>query len=1115
MPAESINEPDDAFVKALVALDEAATVGQGLASASDILNDPGQRERFERAKGTLDVLAEFWPRHLPTESSETLSLVLGPLASEQGRFGIVRELGRGGWGIVFQAHDRVLSRQVALKVPRPEVLLTSDNRKRFLKEAKIAAKLNHPSLVPLYDAGESGHFCYLVSAYCEGPTLAVWLRERTEPVPCREAARLLGILAEAVEYMHGQGILHRDLKPSNILMASVGRKPSSVNYASDTPLPESLRPPLDKRPFANLPLTHLQPKITDFGLAAFQEGETMPTGLGGLTRTGALIGTPTYMAPEQADGRNKDIGPHTDVHALGVILYELLTGKPPFTSDSDVQTRLKVVSEDPRRPRLQRRDIPRDLETICLKCLEKDSARRYQAAAALAADLTAFAENRPIQARSRQAKRTAKKWLRHYWLPAIILLNAGLVAWLLLTNKKPPATPRTADPLAERREYVQKVRKAFQVMNDPKKQDEAPVLIESFKQPLAFETEWLASRLYRPEGRQVIIQKSALEALAVDVRSKQLAVGIENGDIQIRDTESGEVKRHLPGHGFAVNALAFCPRTNVLASGGKQADGKIELIFWDFATNEQLYRKSSEGSAFDRCMAFSNDGKAFLALELDGENSHLALWNMTDPKHPGPPKRIPRPNGPTTITSFTFTPDDRFVLLGTKNSVIEIWDVNLEKMIKTLDLGSNGRRAITTLRFSPSGDSLAASDFNGRIWLCDGPVTKILGAIQCTDAPLWDIDFDPDPGSPWMVAASGKRGLVFVCNRRSQKVLRSLSGHEIKATHVAPLADSWRFVSTGSDGRLIYWDLNNWNAVQELPGHTPKEAWASAFSPDGKFLATGGDDHLVRLWDAKTGDDRGVLDGSDSLVSFLAFSPDGTILAGASFDSYVTLWEVNTRKVMARLPVPDYARSVMFTRDGNYLVACGGGNQSKLKSNSFLYIWDVGHKAVVRQFENLTGIYNSCVLTPDDSQVVIRPNIHIIRFYNIVKDTWHTWDADEELTSLSVSPTGDILATGDKSGRLRVWDMANGEIRATYNLHGPAIRAVAFSPDGKTLATGSDDSLVRLWDVATLEPFYALDGHDKRVNSVAFSPDGSMLASVSHDGEVHIWRTGVPLKRTK
>jgi serine/threonine protein kinase len=453
MPGDSIPEADDALVKALVALDEGATVRQGPTSSSNILNNPSQQARLERAKEALEALSEFWPRRSSSETHDSLSPLLGRLAADGGRFHILRELGHGGWGIVFLAEDRVLGRRVALKVPRPEAMLTSDNRKRFLKEAKIAAKLNHAGLIPLYDAGESGPFCYLVSAFCDGPTLAAWLHEDKEPVECREAARLMAQLAEAVAYMHEQGVLHRDLKPGNILLASGGRKPSGEKAAPDMPLPGSLRATVVSS------LDNLHPKITDFGLAAFQEGALLPTGLAGLTHTGALIGTPAYMAPEQADGRNKDIGPRTDVYGLGVILYELLTGKPPFTGDSDVQTRLKVVSEEPRCPRLIRRDIPRDLETICLKCLEKTPGRRYRSARDLVADLRAFDEDRPICARPVGKAERAWRWTKKR--PSVVAVGGmvltlamllGGAAWFLSLPAKPRDPP--LDDGASRTEYL-------------------------------------------------------------------------------------------------------------------------------------------------------------------------------------------------------------------------------------------------------------------------------------------------------------------------------------------------------------------------------------------------------------------------------------------------------------------------------------------------------------------------------------------------------------------------------------------------------------------------------------------------------------------------------------
>src|SRR5439155_2484867 len=218
---------------------------------------------------------------------------------------LLRELGRGGFGIVYLAHDEELGRAVALKVPRVDALADPVLRARFQQEARAAAGLDHPNVVPVYEAGEVGPFCYIALAYCPGSNLADWLKQQNEPVPYPQAAALVATLAAAVQHAHERGILHRDLKPSNILL-EWSREPE----ASATALASGSR------------LHDATPKITDFGLAKFTGGD------GGPTQSGAVLGTPSYMAPEQAAGKGKTVGPTADVYALGAILYELLTGRP-------------------------------------------------------------------------------------------------------------------------------------------------------------------------------------------------------------------------------------------------------------------------------------------------------------------------------------------------------------------------------------------------------------------------------------------------------------------------------------------------------------------------------------------------------------------------------------------------------------------------------------------------------------------------------------------------------------------------------------------------------------------------------------------------------------------
>jgi serine/threonine protein kinase len=347
-----------------------------------------------------------------------------PALTSLGRFQVRRLLGQGGFGMVFLAYDPLMGRQVALKVPRAEILVTPDLRQRFVRELRAASALDHPNVVPVFETGEVGPVCYIASAYCSGPTLAAWLQSRPDPVPFREAAALSATVAEAVEHAHQRGILHRDLKPANILLArdeGRGARGEEKEAAAD---PSSLAP----RPSPLAPI----PKITDFGLA-----KLLDSGAGDgswQTRSGAILGTPCYMAPEMAAGKTRELGPAVDIYSLGVILYELLCGRPPLVGVSDLDTLLLVQQQDPVPPSRLRPRLPRDLETICLKALRKEPARRYASAQALADDLRRFLDDQPIHARPVGRLERAEKWFRRRPAAAALIGVSGLAALLMIVG---------------------------------------------------------------------------------------------------------------------------------------------------------------------------------------------------------------------------------------------------------------------------------------------------------------------------------------------------------------------------------------------------------------------------------------------------------------------------------------------------------------------------------------------------------------------------------------------------------------------------------------------------------------------------------------------------------
>ena len=327
---------------------------------------------------------------------------LAPLLPRLHYFGdyeLLEEIARGGMGVVYRARQVSLERTVAVKMMRPGLLATEDEIRRFQAEAKTAAGLQHPNIVAIHEVGEFDGLHYFSMDFVDGPSLADLVRDR--PLPAGEAARHMRTLAAAVEYAHGRGILHRDLKPSNILLDSAGR-----------------------------------PHITDFGLARPLDANAT------VTMSGAVVGTPAYMPPEQAAGRHERLGPASDVYSLGAVLYELLTGRPPFHGRTQVETVNQVLDTPPVLPRKINAAIPRGLEAICLRCLEKEPGRRYGSAADLVADLDRFLEGRPVEARRSRS-------LRPVWtLLAAAILLVSLFA-VLRTNRVrtvPPSRPQALTP---------------------------------------------------------------------------------------------------------------------------------------------------------------------------------------------------------------------------------------------------------------------------------------------------------------------------------------------------------------------------------------------------------------------------------------------------------------------------------------------------------------------------------------------------------------------------------------------------------------------------------------------------------------------------------------------
>ncbi len=483
---------DETIADLVIAYDEALRAGSALPDETAKLAElePKARERLKSAKDCLRLIErvrqlrqkgkqELLPGAAATLLQDNVYTAGGAI-HRIGRFEIIRELGRGSHGIVFLARDPGLNREIALKVPRPEAILTPQLRSRFLREGKAAARLNHPNILPVHEAGETGPICYLVQSYCSGLSLAAWLAKQTNPVPCELAARFVAQLADGVDHAHKQGVLHRDIKPANVMLqplaGSVAEAASSPR-GSDSKIPHpqlspTLREGLEQgtgelergRREGGIDFT---PKLADFGLAKSLDDDP------NATATLGTVGTAVYMSPEQAAGQLSLVGPRSDVYSLGALLYELLTGRPPIVGANQLETFRLIASEDPQLIRGLRPDVPIELDAVCLKCLEKSPDQRYATAADLAADLRRFLDGESVLASPvGKIGRTIRRLRRLplsvlIGLAAIGLLAGGLVLSMLViwSNRREAivgsVNPPAANPEAEYLGGIERVSQGF------------------------------------------------------------------------------------------------------------------------------------------------------------------------------------------------------------------------------------------------------------------------------------------------------------------------------------------------------------------------------------------------------------------------------------------------------------------------------------------------------------------------------------------------------------------------------------------------------------------------------------------------------------------------------
>jgi WD40 repeat protein/tetratricopeptide (TPR) repeat protein len=1004
--------------------------------------------------GSTPAPTEDWIKLRPASADQTperAGATSAQAPSRVGNYAIVRELGRGGMGVVFQAQDTQLNRLVALKMILAAEYADREALLRFQAEAKAVARLQHPHIVQIYEIGEEQGRPYFALEYLDGGTL----RANTKglPQPPRVAASIVRPLAEAIHYAHRQGIIHRDLKPANILLTADG-----------------------------------VPKITDFGLAKSATSQAtlaqQETNAPGLTKSGDMLGTPSYMAPEQVEAKLGAITPATDVYALGAILYELLTGQPPFVGPTPLDTILQVLDRDPVPVTRLQPKTPRDLATICAKCLNKEPKKRYASGKSLAADLQRFLQGEPVLARRTGWTERTWKWARRR--PAVAALLALLlltvigafagISWQLVETTQARDAARLEEAKstaalekAETNFYFGNIAQAGLQWRTNNVAGAENLLDRCQANRRGWEWHYrkgldhadlatipdahltnIYGLAFSPDGR--LLASGGCQPYVVSPR------GGRPGDVRFWDAATGAAQGGFVAHRELFSALAFSPDSRRVATCAR--DGVVKV--WDVATRQCTLECAGHKQEWLTAVAFRPDGKRLASAAMgDG----VREWDAATGQEVLP--QISYRNG---VRSLAYSHDSRW-LLALGDDGLRLWDANTHEQIRHFEV-RQGQYEQGGGSISPDGRFVAAtSGLVVRIWeTATGRLVQVLGGH---DARVMSIAFSPD-GQLLASGSSDQTVRIWVVATGAEQLC--LRGHRSRVQCVA-FHPNGRCVASAAQqpGDIKIWDITR----QQECANCNSPVVNLAFAPDPRQVFVLTELDQLQSIDAATGVvQSGVRVAHD--VEWLvqscraAFSGDCRRLAVVEKQDkrVVRLVEVPSAKDLRALgPVgPEGGRVVHLTwsRDGRRLAARA-----------------ISHQPQVQVWEAESG--------QPLANIMVTP----VRGINLLT------------AATALSPDGTLVACDDYAGgpHIKICAASGGTTQVTLPCGNSPLQCAAFAPDGKLLAAGDAEGHVYLWHVGTWrpagdQPLQARQGQCE----LAFDPSGARLAGVDRD-QVTVWET--------